>query len=796
MKKYISLLWISILTTKILVAQYQVSGKLVDANNEPLGFANIVTYIKADSSFVGGTTSDFDGNFSLSIQMENTYFITVSMIGFENYQSEPFSLNRMNTSKKFKNITLSEGGLELEEVTITAKKPIFEQKIDRTIINLENRVATAGATALEVLEQSPGVIINRSSGSIGMLGKEGVNVMINGKLNYMPNDALLQFLNGLDANSILKIELITTPPANLDAQGNAGFINIVLKANPDEGLQGNYAITGGFGRGVLGNGSINLNFRKGKINLFGNYAYTLNDQEQFTSLDRTINSFQSSLTSEREPTRNNQNARLGMDYQIGKNTTLGVLFSGYMNKWDMDALNTIVEKEESKTKIVSQNREDNDWQHLQSNINIVHQFKNGATFSTDLDYLYYNNENPTIYNQTFKDENGAIINEQDVLSTKTTPFDISVGKVDFSTPISDNIKFSIGTKYVLSNFENDVLVEENSIPLEAFTSKSNLKENILAAYSEMDYQISNKFRLKSGLRYEFTDTDLSSSNEGKVIDRQFGAFFPSLFFNYKIDPNNQLNWSYSKRINRPAFSDMAPFIIFLSPNTSFGGNTALQPAIAHTFQIDYQFKSVNFSLKYTQEDSTIVRFQNRFDPSTNTQIIIPDNLREQSTFSTSIAFPIDISDWLNMRLFGIYINQSAISVDEKLGIQDFNQNYFRFNVSQSIKLPKDFGIELSGFYQRTSLNGNVKFEPQGVLNFGIQKKLNNNDRITFNINDLFNSLKAVGVTDLPNENIFVTRTYDFSQRTFRLTYSASFGNKKLKESRKRSSVNEEKKRVN
>ena len=358
------------------------------------------------------------------------------------------------------------------------------------------------------------------------------------------------------------------------------------------------------------------------------------------------------------------------------------------------------------------------------------------------------------------------------------------------------MNFSIGTKYVQANFVNDVLVEENNIPLDAFTSESDLEENVFAAYSELDYQATEKIRLKGGLRYEYTDTELNSTNGGQVIDRQFGSLFPSLFFHYKINLTNQFNLSYSRRINRPSFSDMAPFIIFLSPNTSFGGNAALQPAIANTFQADYRYKTVNFSFQYTQEDSTIVRFQNRFDLVTNTQIIIPDNLRKQRTLSASVAFPVKVNDWWNMRLFGIYTYQTAVSVNDEFGAQEFGQNVFRLNGSQSFKLLYDFGIELSGFYQTTSLNGNVKFEPQGVFNFGIQKRLKNNARLTFNINDVFNSLKAIGVTDFPNEGIFVTRTFDFSQRTFRLTYSTTFGNQKLKSSRNRNSGDKEQNRVN
>lgn len=201
-----------------------------------------------------------------------------------------------------------------------------------------------------------------------MMGKDGVNVMINGKLNYMPTDALIQFLEGMDANNISKIELITTPPANFDAQGNAGFINIVLKRNLDEGLQGSYAVSAGYGRGFVGNASINLNYQKGKVNLFGNYSYTRNDQEQFTDLNRNIGDFTTDLIYDREPIRNNQNARIGLDYQVGNQTTVGVLFSGYVNRWDMDAINTINQNVDDETTIISQVREDNDWNHWQGNI--------------------------------------------------------------------------------------------------------------------------------------------------------------------------------------------------------------------------------------------------------------------------------------------------------------------------------------------------------------------------------------------------------------------------------------------
>lgn len=295
--------------------------------------------------------------------------------------------------------------------------------------------------------------------------------------------------------------------------------------------------------------------------------------------------------------------------------------------------------------------------------------------------------------------------------------------------------------------------------------------------------------MKAGLRYEYTDTELNSSSDGLVVDRAFGALFPSAFLQHQINDNNQFNLSCSRRINRPSFSDMASFVIFLDPRTVMGGNAALQPAIADAFQVDYRYKAINFSMQYTTEDSTIVRAQNRFDGNVGIQTIIPDNLKDQQTFTASVAFPVPVTDWWKMRFFAQYTYQEATSED-KGAFYTFNQNSFEVTGSQSFELPNDFSAELSGKYGTAIINGNQRFKPVGFMNFGIQKRLKNNARLSFNIGDVFNSLEFITTTDLPQQNFFVERLFDFSQRTFNVSYSASFGNQKVKGSRKRGQVEE------
>ncbi|RKN83540.1 TonB-dependent receptor domain-containing protein [Ulvibacterium marinum] len=783
-------------------AQFTVTGTSEDTNGLPLAFANVLLLKTSDSTFVSGATSDDNGTFELTTVTAGEYRVTVSVLGFDTYTSQSFSLSDARPNMELGTVQLSEGALALNEVQVVGSRPLIERKIDRLVVNVANKVNTAGSSALEILERSPGVVVNRQGNSIAMLGKEGVNVMVNGKLQYMPADALFSYLQGLDADNIQSLELITTPPANLDAQGNAGYINLVLKKNPDEGFNGGYSLSAGFGQGETGNASVNFNYRKNRINLFGSYSYLRNGQEQFTTLERrtgTGDDFtETLLTSDRNPTQNNHNYRLGLDIQASEKTTIGVLFSGYDNNWDMDALNitSIRPAVAPDTLAISRNVEINDWQHLQSNINLLHNFDNGATLNLDFDYLTYDNQNPITYDLSFEGTDGTLFDQSDLLSEKDTPFNILVGKADYSLPVGEKAKLSVGTKYVTSDFENLVALSDDGVTVPGFTSNSDLEEDIFAVYSQVDYQLSENTTLKGGLRFESSSTVLNSTNGGQVVDRQLDNLFPSIYWNQKLGEFSSFNLSYSRRINRPSFSDMAPFVIFLDPRTSFGGNAALRPALANTFQLDYTRKSVSLSAQYTDEDFTIVGFQNRFNPETNTQLIVPDNLEGQRTASLTLSFPVTVTDWWKMRYFSTLLWQESTTIED-LGRFTFDQTNFRINGNQTFTLGNDYTAELSGFYQTRSLVGNVKFEPLGILNFGIQKKFKNGSRLAFNITDVFNSLERIGITDIPEENIFIERAFDFSQRTFKLTWSASFGNKGVKKERDRKTgADEEKERVN
>ena len=204
---------------------YSVSGLVKGSNNQGVPYVNVLLLKATDSTLSKGTISKDDGTYIIENTSKGNYLIMCSSVGYQTVYSKPFTLNKNYITE---NLFLNEGE-QLNEIVVEAKKPLYQQKVDRMVINVENTIVSAGGTALEVLERSPGVIINRQNNNISIAGKEGVVVMINDKISYMPASSLVQMLNGMSADNISSIELITTPPANFDAEGNAGFINIILK---------------------------------------------------------------------------------------------------------------------------------------------------------------------------------------------------------------------------------------------------------------------------------------------------------------------------------------------------------------------------------------------------------------------------------------------------------------------------------------------------------------------------------------------------------------------------------------
>lgn len=795
---FINVLFIS----HCISAQFSVSGKLTDSTSKAIANANVLLLKKTDSSLVKGTLSNTAGLFIFQNIAEGNYFINCSSTGFETIYIDNINLLANSAAKLDLGTIVFKGFVkQLEQVTVTAKRPLFEQKIDRMIINVKNSITSTGGTVLDVLQKSPGVMVNKQSSTISMSGKEGVQIMINGKLTYMPSESIVQMLEGMTANNVERIELITTPPAKMDAAGNAGYINIVLSKSPDQGFNGSYSLTAAAFKGSAPAASFDFNYRKKNVNLYGSYSFSRLAQLQVMNNYRKIvyqgKTTETTTRTDRDPFQRNHNLRLGLDYQLSKKTTLGILAAGYNNKWKMDAFNQSNSRinNVADTSISIVNDEINHWKHLMGNINLQHNINSTDQLSFNTDYLYYDDKNPVNYENKYYNGAGQFAYAQITRSSKNTTIRILPIQLDYKKKLSAKSDLETGVKSVASRFTNDVRIENfvQNIwtPDPELTANYFLKENVAAAYASVTISANEKNIYKAGLRYEHTYSNLGSDTKKNIVDRKYGNLFPTLYWSHKINDNNSFNLSYNRRINRPTFNNLAPFVIFIDPTTFISGNSALQPSIADAIKVDYIFKRLVFSTGYTYEANTIADFQTEVNVASNKQYMVAQNLVRTQSINATVSIPFSPTKWWysQINIVSTWQKVDADYLKTPVSVTQFNYNISGF---QSFTLPKNYGFELSGFFQSPSLFGISKANAFGLLNAGIQKKfIKSNSSLKLGVDDVFSTMKFTFLTDMPAENFYADGDIKFSGRIFKLTFSRNFGNKILKDKRARATASEE-----
>ena len=779
--------------TPLITAQTQISGKII-SSDEPVAYANVLLINAKDSSLVTGNITDEQGKFLLENIQPGDYVLQATMIGYTDQYSEIFTMMNHQGLHTIPNIILTESTTELEEVKVVAKRALIEQKIDRMVVNVSNSITSAGNTALEVLQRSPGISVDPQNNVISMGGKNGVTVMINGKISRMPQEAVVQMLGGMSADNIDKIELIHTPPSNFDAEGDAGFINIVLLKNENEGWNGNYSLNAGYGKREKLGTSFNFNYRKNKINFFGNYSWRYNKNPQrFTFTRRfTYNNVLTETIGDSDrgnPTVYNHNAQLGLDIQLNKKTVLGGLVTWGDRNWNMDAKGDIrIFKDNNlDTRINMPLQEKNHSYNFLGNINLQHNIDKTQSINFDVDYAFFQKDNPSTYLNQYFDANDALINETELRVFNATPMDIIVGKLDYFKNIGKT-KLEMGLKGTKTQFDNDVLVEDKIgeawTPVSMFSSMANMNEYIAAAYTAVSFKAGEKTDIKAGLRYEYTNSNISTIEESNLVDRQYENLFPSLFISHQLNETNSVQFSYSRRINRPSFRQLAPFFFFTDPTSFATGNPLLQPSMTNSLKGTYIWKTLTIALQYSYTDDAIGRHQPTLDFESNSQISGAKNMVDAEFISSTISFPITVNDWWSMRTS--VTGRRRIVTDEVLD-QNFTikQNALQTYLSSNFKLPNNFSAELTGFYSSPLLSGVLVTQSRTMVNFGLQKKFKSGAKLRFSVNDIFLQGNWFQNLDNPNVDFFYDVDFLLAERVFQLSYSASFGNHKVKRARKR-----------
>lgn len=801
LRTLLSFLVIILLFSIPAYSQSNLQGSVVKEKNQPFSEASVLLLDSNDSSFVKGALTTSGGLYAFEKIAPGSYIISASYTGYKQVYSPVIRVTE-NQNKTVDPLLLSEKTGTLEAVTVAARKPLYEQKVDRMVINVANNITSAGSTVLDVLERSPGVAVDRQNNSLAIHGKSGVVVMINGRINHMPISAVVQMLAGMPSDNIEKVELITTPPSNFDAEGNAGYINIVLKKNTQYGTNGSYTLTQGYSKGPLTDAAGNINHRQAKWSLYGNYSFNRIASAQ-TGIFSHANwngptFFENYSRTERDPVETISDLKIGFDYDLKKDVVAGILVSLFNRSWNMDAknLSSVYANGVLDTMVTVDNQEKHPLNSYDINLNLQKNFKEGK-LALNLDYMNYREKNPVSYLNTYYDGNGMFLYEEQMRSDKNTPVRLWVGAVDFERRLNKKINLSAGVKATFSAFTNAVIIERllsgGWTPDPALTATYFLDENISAAYSSLDWSLSEKTTMKMGLRYEYTNSNLKTADVKNIVDRHYGKLFPSFFLSHSLKDNNSWSFAYSRRITRPTFWNLAPFVIFMDPNTFFSGNPALQPSITDNVNTSLMFRKKIISLSYSYEASPITNFSPHIDTTTNKETLSAENQDHSQSVNITFSIPVDITKWwtLQLSLNGSYMKMNGLYNAESIVL---TRASFFGNVIQNFKMPKEFTFSISGFYSSGGLFGLYTANPLGSLDLGLQKKLKNKkSTLRLNYANILNTIRPHFSVNIPEKNLIASGEIRFYYPAIRLTFTHNFGSEKVKAKRDRSTGAEEEK---
>jgi outer membrane receptor protein involved in Fe transport len=735
---------------------HTLKGKVTAADGKPLDGASVYLKFVADSSLFKTNLGQPDGSFSFTQVPAGKYFLVVGILGYVTYSSAAFTLTQDFVLPP---IQLLQKGTSLKEVSVVAARPMIEHLIDRTVVNVEAILTAFGGTAIDALEKSPGVIVEQSGG-ISLQGKQGVAIYIDDKPTYLSGSSLENYLRSLPSSSIDRIELMPNPPARYDAAGNGGVINIRLKKNKDTGFNGNLTLAYNQGRYGKTNNSFNFNYRHKRVNLTANLGYSY--AKNFSNLD--INRYFNAQVTGISPNFlqnsfirrqvSNYTARVGADYYISEKSTLGMVVSGLINPFHSKDLNTsqlLNAQMQPDSTLIANNDEGNTLKNGTINLNYRHEYdKKGNELTLDLDYVNYQKTNRQSFSNSSYLPDGTLY-KMDLL-TGTLPTDINIysAKADYTRPLNNDIKLSAGLKTSYTNTDNIAdyfyTLANETKPDYDKTNHFRYKENINAAYVNGTRDFKH-LSIQLGIRFENTISDGEQLGNVQKADsafrRTYNGLFPTLFLQYKLDTTGrqQLTFNYGRRVDRPYYEDLNPFLSPLDKFTYYTGNPFLKPSYSNEFELAYTYRNITATLSYSKaldEVNETIEIQNGIYYSR------PSNLGSRTNMFVSIDADFNPTKWVNLHLYASFQQVHTVS-EFYTGILDTKGNVFYTRPTINLRPGKEWTLQLTAGYQTKYNTGQFTLAERKRVDIALSKKLSPGATIKAGIDDVFKQVVNAGV---------------------------------------------------
>ena len=789
MKQLLNLLTaMSISIVSLAQSNGKISGTIKDGGNQQIIDAATISLLHSnDSSLVKAAITDKEGNFVFENINEGNYFVASTSIGHKTVNSKSFVLSADRPSIVVEVLQLLPVDKDLKDVTVISKKAFIERKIDKTVVNVDASVTNAGSTAMDVLGKSPGVTVDKD-GNISLKGKQGVMIMLDGKPSYLSGAELANLLRNMSSTNLDQIEIMTNPSAKYDAAGNSGIINIKTKKNKQKGFNG--SVTLGYGQGVYAktNNSLNLNYRNGKFNVFSTLSVNQRKNYQHLDINRVYRNTDQSVSAifdqnARMIHNNGSNSgKIGVDYYASKKTTVGFVVSAFINPEKQTNLNTSYLKNRFgivDSVAVSTGAEDGSWKNGAINFNLRHQFDStGRELTMDVDYMDYNATKTQPFSNITYLPNGTVSNSNQLVGELPSVIKIYSAKADYTHPLKGGVKIETGVKMSFVNTDNTAgyfnIINDVKHPDYEKTNRFRYKENINAAYLNASKEI-KKWGFQAGLRLENTNYSGNQFGNSQRADSSFTksyvGLFPTMFVSYNANEKNQFSFSYGRRINRPAYEDLNPFMFYLDKYTYGEGNPFLRPSYANVLEMSHTFHqwlttTVNYS--HTKD-----LFSETFEPRGYATVI------KQGNFASSDNGSISVSAQKSLTKIWTLIVYSEANYSQYKGLTFGNSkkrtgSTYLININNQFKFNKGWSAELSGFYRTKGIEGQISINPLSQVNAGVQKEiLKTKGTLKLNIMDAFFSMIQNGKIDILNTDASFYQYGD--SRVVSLNFTYRFG---------------------
>lgn len=731
------------------------TGTVVTTDGKALPFVNVALKESSSQNLITGTVTDGEGFFLLNSAFRGEVILEISSMGYVTFQSQALHLDG-TVKRDFGAVKLQEELSSLSEVTVSGMRAQVVFDADKTVVNVEGSPLAEGNTALDVIGRSPGVFVD-SDGNINLNGRSGVVVLIDDRQTYMSAADLANFLRAMPAENIKSIEVINNPSSRFDAEGAAGVINLRLKKNDLNGINGNLTAGSRYNGIYAPNLGGSLNLKKGKWTTNSNLNY--NEWAQYNDLEilrrfqveEGISAFDQ--VARLKLVRKNLFFNGGADYQINTQHSVGINLQASRQDGTEDGLSNTAISNPSNTAIqhlraLNDSHSDNTRYFV--NLHYVGELDTlGTKLTSDLDYTLMDAGSLSLLtNRYWTDdliESGTLGR---ILTGNEMAYTILTSKVDFTKPLKKGRTLELGVKGSWVKSDNDLQIakseEEGGFEPDPNSNQFIYHEQVLAAYGNYKTKVGSKLDLQAGLRTEYSDILGNSVTMNRKNAQQYLDFFPSVSLQQKVTDNYQIGYTINRRITRPNYRLLNPFIFYIDPLTVEQGNPNLTPQYATNLEMNHTIKGMyQVSLGYARTENAFGQIMVQDDETRRTAIQI-QNLDVTTNLNLRLIVPVEFAPWYTTN-HTLQVSNNTFQSQLGSEMLDVSQVSVMARTQHNLSFSKGWKVEVVGMYLSRNRFGQMVLNPVAWLDAGVTKSFKDDQwSVSLNGSDLLRSQRFTG----------------------------------------------------